>query len=174
MRGHKAQPGGVNLGLIITPMLDMSFQILAFFIMTYHPSALEGHLSGSLVGRESGQAGPDPIGDVLEDRVIADLADAVTVIVKTGGAMPGKPDKLLIKRAVDGAPRQIADGNNSWEHAKRELDREMRRTRKEADAEKASVRIEADTKLRQEYVIEVYDVCKNAGFSKIHFVPPPR
>ena len=43
---------GVQLGLIITPMLDMSFQILAFFIMTYHPSALEGHIPGSLVPPE--------------------------------------------------------------------------------------------------------------------------
>ena len=39
---------GVALGLIITPMLDMSFQILSFFIMTYHPSALEGHVNGTL------------------------------------------------------------------------------------------------------------------------------
>src|SRR3954469_25884519 len=41
--------GGVQLSLIVTPMLDMAFQILSFFIMTYHPSALEGHINGSLV-----------------------------------------------------------------------------------------------------------------------------
>ena len=35
---------GVNLGIIITPFLDMSFQLLAFFVMIYHPSALEGHI----------------------------------------------------------------------------------------------------------------------------------
>src|SRR5215211_5743810 len=54
LRGH-TQPdaGGVALGLIITPMLDMSFQILAFFIMTYNPSALEGHIPGSLVPPEN-------------------------------------------------------------------------------------------------------------------------
>src|SRR3954463_3571331 len=39
---------GVQLSLIITPMLDMSFQLLAFFIMTYHPSALEGQIPGLL------------------------------------------------------------------------------------------------------------------------------
>ena len=53
MSQHKRHndPGvaGVNLGLIITPMLDMSFQILAFFIMTYHPSALEGNIDGKLL-----------------------------------------------------------------------------------------------------------------------------
>src|SRR4051812_36645259 len=40
---------GVNLSLIVTPFLDMSFQILAFFIMTYHPSHLEGHINGNLL-----------------------------------------------------------------------------------------------------------------------------
>ena len=49
-KGGGAQ--GINLSLIITPMLDMSFQLLAFFIMTYHPSALEGHIPGSLVPPE--------------------------------------------------------------------------------------------------------------------------
>ena len=51
MRQHRGATdmGGVALGLIITPMLDMSFQILSFFIMTYHPSALEGHINGNLV-----------------------------------------------------------------------------------------------------------------------------
>ena len=55
MKHRKKDPGsqGVQLGLIITPMLDMSFQILAFFIMTYNPSALEGHIPGSLVPPEN-------------------------------------------------------------------------------------------------------------------------
>src|SRR5947208_3700774 len=47
---HKTQGSpGMNLSAIITPMLDMSFQLLAFFIMTYHPSALEGHIDGNLL-----------------------------------------------------------------------------------------------------------------------------
>src|SRR5476651_1355790 len=53
-RGHGGGAGGgVNLGLIITPMLDMSFQLLAFFIMTYHPSALEAHIPGSLASPDN-------------------------------------------------------------------------------------------------------------------------
>src|SRR4051794_5964424 len=53
MAKRHAQSGGpsgpVNLNIIITPMLDMAFQLLAFFIMTYHPSALEGHIDGTLL-----------------------------------------------------------------------------------------------------------------------------
>jgi biopolymer transport protein ExbD len=41
--------GGVNLGLIITPMLDMAFQLLAFFVMTYHPPVNVGFVEGDLL-----------------------------------------------------------------------------------------------------------------------------
>jgi biopolymer transport protein ExbD len=46
---HEGESAGVNLNLVITPMLDMSFQLLAFFIMTYHPSALEASIEGKLL-----------------------------------------------------------------------------------------------------------------------------
>lgn len=45
----RGEGGGVNLGLIITPMLDMSFQLLAFFVMTYHPPVHVGFIEGSLL-----------------------------------------------------------------------------------------------------------------------------
>src|SRR5271154_5716015 len=45
----RGEGGGVNLGLIITPMLDMAFQLLAFFVMTYHPPAFVGFVEGSLL-----------------------------------------------------------------------------------------------------------------------------
>jgi biopolymer transport protein ExbD len=165
--------GGVNLGLIVTPMLDMSFQILAFFIMTYHPSALEGHLAGSLAAREGGSPlRPPAIEEVFVDPDL--LADVPTVIVKTSGVTPGTPDKLLVKTAMDGAPRQIADATMKWSRARDELGRELKSLRKQIDAVKGSVRIEADAEMRQEYVLQVYDVCKEAGYGQIHFVPPPR
>jgi hypothetical protein len=84
---------GVNLGLIITPMLDMSFQILAFFIMTYHPSALEGHLAGSLAPPhvENGRGDPD-----VPNLGLAELnEDGLTIIVKSAGETPGQPGKVL-------------------------------------------------------------------------------
>jgi biopolymer transport protein ExbD len=46
---QESESEGVKLNLVITPMLDMSFQILAFFIMTYHPSALEASIEGKLL-----------------------------------------------------------------------------------------------------------------------------
>src|SRR5438270_8369974 len=48
-RSHAEEGEGVALSLVITPMVDMAFQLLAFFIMTYHPSALEAHIDGKLL-----------------------------------------------------------------------------------------------------------------------------
>src|SRR5947207_2082102 len=44
MRRRGGEGGYHEVPLPITPMLDMAFQLLAFFIMTYNPSDLEGQL----------------------------------------------------------------------------------------------------------------------------------
>src|SRR5437764_2126002 len=98
-RHPESEGGGVALGMIITPMLDMSFQILSFFIMTYHPSALEGHIAGSLAPPEitatksKENVTPDLIPpSVPEDMLLPEVQEALTVVVKTGGgADAGKP-----------------------------------------------------------------------------------
>src|SRR5205823_44660 len=46
-RRRMAEPAP-EIVLPITPMLDMAFQLLTFFIFTYHPSALEGHMDLTL------------------------------------------------------------------------------------------------------------------------------
>src|SRR5580765_6808733 len=95
-KNMNAPSGGVNLGLIITPMLDMSFQILSFFIMTYNPSALEGHIPGSLappleMSKKAPENKPDEVPMSVDPAdILAEVQDAITVIVKTGGADPGK------------------------------------------------------------------------------------
>jgi len=52
----------VEPDLPITPMLDMSFQLLAFFIMTFQPSPTEGQIALTLPKEEGGQniAVPSP------------------------------------------------------------------------------------------------------------------
>src|SRR6476469_2085053 len=52
----------VEIALPITPMLDMSFQLLSFFILTFHPMPAVGQLAVTLpaVGAGTGQvSGPD-------------------------------------------------------------------------------------------------------------------
>src|SRR2546423_15371968 len=89
---HASGAGGVNLSLIITPMLDMAFQILAFFIMTYHPSALEGHIPGSLVPpdnfakkgpKDPSIPNPEEALSVPEDQLDPALKEAISVTLKS-------------------------------------------------------------------------------------------
>jgi biopolymer transport protein ExbD len=180
MRTHKNDaPGGVNLGLIVTPMLDMSFQILSFFIMTYNPSALEGHIPGSLAPplEISQKAKENKITDEVPmsvEDIMAEVQDALTVIVKTGGADPGKPGKIAIQRKTSPAPEQVEDASvTSWKQTRTALATTLKQLNQEAGVEKANIKIAADADLQQQYVMEVYDICKQSGFPKIHFVPPP-
>jgi hypothetical protein len=117
----KAEEMGVNLGIIITPMLDMAFQVLAFFIMTYHPSALEGYFDIKMLPPEKVAAKGDK--DTSKDPGIADppeLIDVLTVYVKSvgqgqqeGTRKAGEPSRLELKRPEDGAnPEMISDMNS--------------------------------------------------------------
>ena len=108
------------------------------------------------------------------------LIDSPTICIKTNGDGDRRcgdwasRTRLLLKQGTaEPVPNQIADGTMNWYTAKRELGRQLKKLLKDAGVEKADVRIEADPELRHEFVLEVYDVCKSAGFARILFVPPP-
>jgi|ERR1043166_8239075 biopolymer transport protein ExbD len=169
---------GVNLSLIITPMLDMSFQILSFFIMTYHPSALEGHIPGSLAPPDivAQKSKDNQVMDIIppsvpEDMILEEIKEAMTVVL-TLGQTAGAPGKIYIKTKLE-QPDEVADADrDTWKVARQELSNKLKARRKDA-GEKANIKIEAHGDILQDYVMQVYDTCKNADFPKIHFVPPP-
>src|SRR5207245_5733409 len=82
-RKRKGDPGP-EVELPITPMLDMAFQLLTFFIFTYHPSALEVQMELSLPA--TGEARAKDVKDVdptkASDGEIEEPSQ-VTVIAKT-------------------------------------------------------------------------------------------
>jgi len=182
-RRHQQQPTpGVNLGLIITPMLDMSFQILSFFIMVYHPSALEGHISGSLAPPEitavkAKENNPMDIipPSVPEELLLPEIQEAPTVLVTADRENQGQPAKIYLKRdKTQTEPAEVADAvTTNWKQAQADLARELRRVKNDA-GDQSNIKIEADGELRQEFVMAVYDICKHSGFPKVHFVPPPQ
>jgi hypothetical protein len=112
---------GVNLGIIITPMLDMAFQVLAFFIMTYHPSALEGYFDIKMLPPEQVAAKGDK--DTSKDPGLTDppeLTDVLTVYVKAvargqkeGTRAEGDPSRVELKRPEDGANAEMICDMNS-------------------------------------------------------------
>lgn len=181
---HADGGGGVNLNIIITPMLDMAFQLMAFFIMTYHPSALEGHIDGTLLppskvaiaGKASAPTEDIPVSE------LPDVQDSLLVNVKAvgrgqieGDRVEGMPSRFEIRRPEDGAQSRILGGPPlTLDEGMKTLEKELKsmRTAEGGKASKTSIKLEGDPEIRHQYVMRVYDICKTAGFDKIHFVAP--
>jgi biopolymer transport protein ExbD len=205
---------GVQLSLIITPMLDMSFQILSFFIMVYHPSALEGHIPGNLAPPEKmATTGKENIVDpdvqsLTDDELMPELNEAVTVYIKAKVAdqeptwrLEGMATHYFIKTNLDINPELAVDLSDA---SLPQLERAARLAFKVPDnkeptafminkiwddkmtakleaklkelggkSSKANLKLAGDGTLRQQYIMAAFDAGKKAGFSKIHFVPPP-
>ena len=171
---------GVQLGLIITPMLDMAFQILAFFIMTYHPSALEGQIYGSLTP-DNPSKGPQnlqewvPGGDVqlLPEETITVKIKAVRRGAEVGTRVEGSPSQIFLKLPLEVEAQLLADVDIDFDAALKRLEVRLKELAKQDPANRINLKIAADGELRQQYVVMVYDVARKAGYEKIHFVPPP-
>jgi biopolymer transport protein ExbD len=176
---------GVQLGLIITPMLDMSFQLLAFFIMTYHPSALEAHIPGRLappdnpaLDRPQQAVNPLPEAPMPADPDQPEIF-AATVKIKAivkgqeiGNRVEGGPSQIFIKLPLETEARLVADVDVDFETALKLLDAELKDLARKETIGRTNLKIAADGELRQQFVIGIYDITRKAGFEKIHFVPP--
>ncbi len=179
---------GVQLGLIVTPMLDMAFQILSFFIATYHPSAMEGHIPGSLVPPENPamkSKDPNPIPQIenplsiKEDDLLPELQEAITIRAKSivrgqeiGSRTEGTLGQIFIKNSLETEPQMVADTHVPIAEAMGLLESTLKKMI-EKGSNKANLKLAADGDLRQEYVMMVYSTAKKAGYDNIHFVPPP-
>ena len=184
-----AAMSGVQMGLIITPMLDMSFQILSFFVMTYHPSALEGHIDGNLLPPSKVAVSGLKVAKLEEFPAVAEepeLEDALLVILKTVGKAPekkaekgdvfadGEPRQVLIKRPAELAPVPVGDDEALFKENLKSLKKELQRIVKEPGQAATNIKIEADGDLKHQYLMQTYDICKQAGYQNVSFVAPAR
>jgi biopolymer transport protein ExbD len=181
---HRKTPtreeGGVNLSIIITPMLDMAFQLMAFFVMTYHPSALEGHIDASLLppSKIAIQGKQDLDKNAAPVDVAPDDKDALSVIVKAvkrgqtdGKRGDGEPSQIFVKRAEEPNPELVADTDVDLDTALRRLRDRLKAM--QTKGTRASVNIEADSDLKHQYTIRIYDACKSADCASVGFRAPP-
>jgi biopolymer transport protein ExbD len=163
-RKRKGEPGP-EVELPITPMLDMAFQLLVFFIFTYHPSSLEVQMEMSLpaAGEAKAQDAKDVDPNKISDSEIEEPAQ-ITVIAKTqlGGTQTG----ALSQMVVDGLSKITLSNVKELSAHLRKLKGDQQLTSKE------KISIQADSGLRWSHVVEIMDACKKAGFSNIGFAPP--
>ncbi len=142
-------PSGVNLSIIITPMLDMAFQLLAFFVMTYHPSGFEGHYNVRQTlppEKKLGFAGANPNPNP-KDELPADEKPKASDNIKVSVAAAAKEtflftlsrDKLIARALRLGVAQPLEILKAKEENELRKLILEQ--TQNRSDGEPAVIRI---------------------------------
>jgi len=159
-----------KISLPITAMLDMTFQLLFFFIINFRPADLEGQMDMALPAQDEKQAHDaktaDPTKEVAKDpqpEIEADL----TLRVRTPGAQNSQGGIDVISISDAKLPKEKPDEVKDLDALKAYLDK-----KKKEGKIKDAIKVQGDGRLRMKHVIEVMDVCRNAGIDKISFVPP--
>jgi biopolymer transport protein ExbD len=185
-RNKTGEAQGVDLGIIITPMLDMAFQLLAFFIMTYHPPAREAAVDGTLlppaVIQGGGKKDPKtPVDPVIKTK----LRIIVKAVPFRKGAdqplAPGQPESILLERPpfqikpvalVKTPGAKAGDPPAEWDAALKALAAELAASLNDPLTKDMELSIDADRPLRYGYVIAVREVAEASGYKKIGFNAP--
>jgi biopolymer transport protein ExbD len=159
----------VEPDLPITPMLDMSFQLLAFFIMTFKPAPTEGQIAMSLPPPEQGGgAGIPMLGEEKPTKWI------VRVTATEGGNI----DKITIRE--DGSPDAVgkdlgaspeaflAEASRLWNSEQKRMNDARSQGR---NIPPPKLLLEFDNKLIQANIVQLIDGGVQAGFTDIAPVP---
>jgi len=156
---------GPEVDLPIVPFLDMSFQILFFFIMNYHPSALEGQMDLNLPAAGEGRAQSieniDP--NKLSDTEIESKSE-LTVIVRT--PHDNINDGTISQISIAGDQGEMTVPNVEG------LERYLKTIQKDL-TNKTDIKIQADSRLKYYFVVQMVDACVKAGYPNVGFAPPP-
>jgi biopolymer transport protein ExbD len=165
MAQRRKEDSGVEVELPIVPFLDFSFQLLFFFVINYHPSALEGQMDLNLPAAGEARA------ESLEKMDVTKLPDTeievkseLTVVVRTPH-----------DNVNEGTISQISVLGDQGETTGLSIDTltsHLRAAQKSLSS-KSEVKIQADSRLKYYFVVQVMDACHRAGFQNISFAPPP-
>jgi biopolymer transport protein ExbD len=181
----ESESKGVDLGIIITPMLDMAFQLLAFFIMTYHPPAREAAVDGSLlppaVVSSKGKKDTKSVDPLVKTQVRI-IVKAVPFKKEVDQLLqPGQPTAILLElpplqiktvALVKEPGPKSGDPPADWAAALKALAEGLAATRKDPALVNLELSIDADRPLRYGYVIAVREVAEASGYKKIGFNAP--
>ena len=162
MLGHRRRRTGTDFvepDLPITPMLDMSFQLLAFFIMTFQPAPTEGHMMLTLPKQEGG--GIAMVSPLDENKP----SHYVVTVTATDD---GKIEKMVL-REEGGADATGKDLGADPEKYRDELKAIAAKLEREKKTGKLTLKIGG--KLLQDSVVQLVDLGLRSGFTDISPVP---
>jgi biopolymer transport protein ExbD len=149
----------VDVDLPITPMLDLAFQVLLFFILTYHPSALEGQVEMSLPDLAQAKAAkPEDVKPKESATGALELPAEVTVLlyIRRDGPRDGSLGRIVV---------QEKQGNKELAN-KEALEKYLEKIRPGL-ANSNDIKLAGDSDLKNATTMEIMDVCTRAGFTNI-------
>jgi len=172
--GHRrgGEPAG-DVALPITPMLDMAFQLLFFFIMTFNPADLEGQMDLSLPADADKQAhdpkdvNPESKSDKTPE---PEFPSDLTVRVRT--QLDGRNDGEISALFVQGIDAKQESVSGVDERSLLAGLNEYLTNKRDSLNNKEAIKVQGDGKLKVKAIIKVMDVCRKAGFTNVSFVPP--
>jgi biopolymer transport protein ExbD len=153
---HQNVTEDVAVELPITPMLDMSFQLMAFFIFTFKPAPTEGQIAMSLPKEEGGPS--DAIPSPTDDK-------PVSLVVTVNSGPSGTIGKMTI-REKDGP----ADGDDLGASIERYRD-ELKKRKATLGSRPSKLTLEIGDGILHEYVVRLLDVAVQAEFADVAPVP---
>jgi biopolymer transport protein ExbD len=172
MRRRRKPSEDVEPDLPITPMLDMSFQLLAFFIMTFKPAPTEGQIAMSLPPAEEGGESlnvPDPTS-------VKPLKYAVRIIPDADGNIASM--NIREEGAADNTGRDIGSDVQTGflPEVKKIYQAEKDRAAREVAAGREAppppkLTLEIGDALKQGPVVALMDAAVQVGFTDIAPVP---
>jgi biopolymer transport protein ExbD len=139
----------VEPDLPITPMLDMSFQLLAFFLTTFNPSPSEGHLDLALPSEKGGEKAAPSFNPDEEDEL------TVQVGSDASGGITG----------IEVFPKGSADGTKLGNDSAKLF--AFLKDRLKSNGKAGKLKLEMGESLSYQFVVKLVDECTRAGYRSV-------
>mgnify|MGYP001017146809 CR=1 FL=1 len=159
---HKNATEDVSVDLPITPMLDMSFQLMAFFIFTFRPAPTEGQI-GMALPKEEGSDSATAIPNITDDKPVSFVVRVLAA--RSDGKTNGTIGDMFIRdKDKVGDETRIGPGFDAY--------RDTLKARRAALGGKASkLTLEFEDGIVHEHMVRLLDLGIGVGFEDIAPVP---
>ena len=163
MKFHKTRSttGDAKVEIQMTPMLDMIFQLLVFFILTFKPVIDEGQFGVNMSSLPGGAAALPTMVPGIDDA--ASEPKDIQFIPPLRIRLVSMPDGNLSPGGIILGDRPL----QSFEYLLFELRNMVR-----GSPDDFEVAIEADSKLHYQYIVQAVNAISHAGVKKINFGTP--
>jgi biopolymer transport protein ExbD len=164
----------IELDKVVTPMLDMAFQLLVFFIITYHPSAMEMQIDGTLLPPKQTISGAPPPPDKPKpanpddppklEETLTVFVDALTAKDPVDLKYLGAPKSIELMKPESIGKRDVIFTNKNGEDLEKglaDLEKALKKILADNPASsETEINIKGDGELGWEYLMRVQDVCR--------------